>query len=109
MRITTNLPPEIHSIKYVKNSHWIELEDNDGRVHRVHDNGMVRYECKNKDCGFAMMTWQNRGSLLCPACQTARLEPVWQRLQVCFVPQKETDFHMPQNTKHLDPVDPEKS
>ncbi len=98
LKITTHLPNEIHSITYVKNSHWIELEDHDGVKHKMHDNGMVRYECSDPDCGFACLTFTSHGEILCPLC-SGPLVPVWHRMQVCFVPEKESAFAMPQTRK----------
>lgn len=95
MKIATNLPNSIHGITYVKNSHWIELEDTNGTRHRMHDNSLVRYEC-GSSCGFFMLAPSHVGNFTCPACKAGPMRHQWQRMQVCFVPERETDFYMPQ-------------
>ena len=93
MKICTNLPHEIHSLTYVKNHHWIELEDTKGRKTKLHDNGLLRYECPG--CKFFCFTPHNNGTLLCPVCKGTDMVQQWQRIQVCFVPENESDFKMP--------------
>ena len=92
MKIQTKLPDGVQSIKYVKNHHWIELEDCEGNKTKLNDNGMIRYECPG--CQFYCYTDCNRGILLCPVCRTVNLTKQWQLLQVCFVPEKESNFNM---------------
>lgn len=100
MRISTNLPAAIHSLMYVKNSHWIELEDHDGRRTRLFDNALMRYTCRA--CAFLCLCPSNAGPLRCPLCGQT-LDQEWQRVQVCFVPEDESDFHMPQAAEEKEP------
>lgn len=95
MKIQTNLPESVHSLQYVKNHHWIELEDTQGRKIRLHDNGLVRYECPG--CKFFCLTASNSGKLGCPVCRTVMVQQ-WQRMQVCFVPEQESDFQIADRT-----------
>ena len=48
MKIHTNLPENIRGIKYYKNSHYIELEDVEGRIHKVVATDLLRGRCKDR-------------------------------------------------------------
>lgn len=99
MRVRTNLPDSVHSFTYVKNSHWIELEDTQGTKHKLLDNALLRFDCT--ECDFFFLTAHNPGNLHCPVCKAA-MSQKWQRMQVCFIPEQETTFHMPQTMEDED-------
>ena len=93
MVIDTNLPEEVTSFTYVKNHHWIGLGDKEGRTTKLNDNGLMRYECPT--CKNFFLTPCNFGDLYCPVCKVVKMSKSWHRMQVCFVPEKESDFQMP--------------
>ena len=89
MKITTNLPKSVHSFKYVKNSHYIELEDDSGKKTKLLASSLIRGECQ--DCFYEFYSPSNQGKLSCPSCN-GTVEWVWGKVQLCFVPEKESDF-----------------
>lgn len=99
MKIATHLPDEIHSFTYVKNSHWIELEDDNGHKSKLLDNALMRYSCPG--CQFMCLTPSNSGPIDCPVCRSS-MRQEWNRVQTCFVPEAETFFHMPQREEAED-------
>ena len=91
MKLTTNFPPEVHAITYVKNSHFLELEDDDGNRTKLDASGVVRYVCEK--CGFIFLAFENHGNLSCPDCgELGASKPTWMVPQISFVPEKETPF-----------------
>lgn len=91
MKIRFDLPKDIHGVRYVVNSHFMEIEDKDGHVARLLPTGLVKYRCE--DCGEEFMMTSNHGDLTCPICGArGQAKPCWGRVQLSFVPENESDF-----------------
>lgn len=48
---------------------------------------------------FYCFTPHSHGDIACPLCKTTIMKQRWERLQVCFVPETESTFSMPQKPK----------
>jgi len=99
MIVNANLPEEIYSITYVKNSHFIEIGDKNKKMIKLLPKAMVLYRC-NK-CEFEMYTASSYGTLLCPICRD-EMEHHWGQEQTCFVPEKDygkTEFYVKDDKK----------
>lgn len=91
MKLQTNLPPRVHALAYVKNSHFLEIEDDDGNRTKVSATGIVKYECTG--CKFKFFVLTNHGEISCPLCrQNGAAKPQWMTPQLSFVPEKQSDF-----------------
>lgn len=91
MKIQTKLPKQVHAMCYVKNSHFIELEDDDGNKTKVNATGVVRYDCTA--CKYTFLAFENNGEISCPLCQAkGAAKPKWYVPQLSFVPEKKSDF-----------------
>jgi DNA-directed RNA polymerase subunit RPC12/RpoP len=91
MRLTTDLPCEVHSLTYVKNSHFIKLEDDDGNSTKLDASSVVKYTCEK--CGFLFLTFENHGDITCPSCaEQGAAKPVWYVPQLSFVPEQASNF-----------------
>ena len=91
MKLITNFPSEVHAVTYVKNSHYLELEDDDGHCTKLDASGVVKYTCEK--CGFLFLTFENHGDITCPSCaEQGAAKPVWYVPQLSFVPERECEF-----------------
>jgi len=91
MKIRTNLPSRVHGITYVKNTHYIDLEDDSGHHARIDATGIVKYKCDK--CKFVFWTTSNHGTMACPMCHDQDcVKPAWYKPQLSFIPEKPSDF-----------------
>lgn len=91
MKFRTSLPREVHAVTYVKNSHYIELEDDDGNRTKLDASGVVKYECSG--CKFMFLAFENHGDIKCPLCGVnGAAKPQWYVPQLSFVPEKPSTF-----------------
>lgn len=91
MKIKTKLPKQVHALSYVKNSHFIELEDDDGNKTKVNATGVVRYDCIA--CKYTFLAFENNGEISCPVCRAiGAAKPKWYVPQLSFVPEKPSTF-----------------
>jgi len=91
MKLTTNFPEQVRAVTYVKNHHYLELEDNDGNRVKLDASGVVKYECKK--CGFIFLAFENHGDLACPDCgEIGMAKPTWLVPQLSFVPERPCKF-----------------
>ena len=98
MRVETNLPDEVHTFTYVKNSHYIKLTDRDGRSLKLIPASLRQGKCKNCPAVFYMES--NFGDDIgCPSCGAKEIEWSWGGVQLCFVPEAESDFQPPPQKK----------
>ncbi len=92
MKLTTDLPEEIKSFSYVKNHHYIELEDNSGHKHKVMATGLRKGICQR--CSFIFYSEINPGDIRCPVCVSLSVEWTWGNLQLCFIPETPSMFDL---------------
>ena len=92
MKLSANLPDEISSLTYTKNHHYIELKDVNGKKTKLIPNDLIKCECKG--CKFVFYSESNHGITKCPICG-GKIVTAWGKVQLCFVPEKETDFLAP--------------
>jgi len=92
MKLAADLPQHVHLMKYVKNHHYIELEDKEGNKHKVNATGLLKGECQA--CHYVFYSDTNRGDIVCPACQSPGVVWHWGRLQLCFIPEEPSDFKL---------------
>jgi DNA-directed RNA polymerase subunit RPC12/RpoP len=90
MKIRANLPDDIHGFRYVTNSHFVEVEDENGNTAHLLPTGIVKYKCEGCDTEFFMGS--NHGVVKCPVCGLQKAKPCWGKVQLSFVPEKESDF-----------------
>ena len=91
MNITANLPDKIKRFSYQKNSHYIELEDNDGNIYKGIAKYLLRSSCKS--CPYEFFSETNLGQNTCPSCGEEMIK-TWGKLQLCFLPEKESNFKL---------------
>ena len=91
-KIRTHLPEDIHGVRYVKNTHFLEIEDDKERVWRGGATGVVKYVCKV--CKGFLYSPSNYGRIPCnlPGCGQSMMDPQWHKPQLSFVPEEVSDF-----------------
>ena len=90
MKLAADLPHHVHTMKYVKNHHYIELEDKAGNKHKVLATGLLKGECQA--CHYVFYSDTNRGDIRCPACYVTKVVWTLGKLQLCFIPEIESGF-----------------
>ncbi len=103
MKISINLPDEVKGVTYVKNHHWVELEDIHGNKTKLTASALLMGHCKA--CKEVNIALAKMGNMQCTYCGSG-VDWLWTRPQLAFIPQKESDFIAPPQA--LDP-DPDKS
>lgn len=89
MKIETSLPDEINAFQYVKNSHYIKMQDNEKREIKLCAKQVMRGECPK--CRYSYYTEMPPQDEHCPRCLTA-MTWAWGRAQISFIPEDESDF-----------------
>lgn len=89
MKISADLPSFAHSFRYVKNHHWIEIEDKDGNKTKLNATGILVGACA--DCKERCVALTNQGNMTCTHCGGS-VAWAWSRPQLAFVPEKESTF-----------------
>lgn len=84
--------PQLKSVLYVRNHHFIELTDEQGNTIRLIAKSMIRGLCKT--CGQTIYAETRSGAMTCPHCFGA-VGWVWGKAQISFVPEDESSFSMP--------------
>lgn len=92
MKIQTHLPDDIHAFRYVKNSHYIELEDSNKNVIKLVAKSMVKGVCTK--CNETIWAETRSGLMRCPHC-VSNVKWVWGKAQLVFVPEEESEFTSP--------------
>jgi hypothetical protein len=90
MIVRTSLPSSIRSFKYVKNHHYIELEDEHGNKIRLIAMSLLKGTCTH--CNNDVYVKTRIGAMTCPHCLVASVNWVWGDAQLSFVPEKESAF-----------------
>ena len=88
--IKTNLPDTIKGIKYILNTHFIELTDCGGNTTKLLAKGLLRGECV--DCEQVFYVESKIGDLVCPHCKCNNVRWAWGTTQISFVPEQESKF-----------------
>lgn len=89
-QLSWDLPLAVHGVEYMRNSHFIELTDAQGRRTRVVASGVLLFVCEDCDTQFFLMS--NLGPMHCPRCKSPRTKSQWVVPQTAFVPERESDF-----------------
>lgn len=102
VRLTASLPGWVRGFRYVRNHHFIELEDKHGNKVKLHALSLIRGVCLS--CGGEVFVKARLGAMTCPHCVIGAVEWVWGEAQLSFVPEAEASFI----TEDLAPKDPTK-
>ncbi len=87
--VTAKVPTSVRSFKWVRNHHYVEVEDEDGNKTKLHAGGMLRGVCTK--CAEINYAATNQGAMVCTHC----LAPVkwqWTKPQIAFIPEHEAQF-----------------
>jgi hypothetical protein len=87
--VTTKLPANVRSFMWVRNHHYVQLEDEEGNTVKLHAGGLLRGVCTQ--CNEVNFASSNQGAMVCTHC----LSPVqwqWTKPQIAFVPEHEAKF-----------------
>jgi hypothetical protein len=86
---TAALPPGIKAVRYVKNHHFIELEDDKGNKTKLNASALLVGSCTS--CKETCFAASNQGSMTCTHCGGA-VKWAWSRPQLSFIPEHESEF-----------------
>ena len=70
--------------------HWIELEDDEGKTHRLLATNLIKGVCES--CGQATFVTTRLGAMACPHCVTGTVRWVWGEARMAFVPEPSSRF-----------------
>ena len=87
--LKTSLPECVVGVTYAENNHHITLINRLGEEVKLDATGLVKYACGK--CSNVFYAASNHGSMKCPLCG-GPMTTEWGKLQICFVPEKETEF-----------------
>jgi DNA-directed RNA polymerase subunit RPC12/RpoP len=91
MKIRAELPPAVHGLRYVTNSHFLELEDDKGHTTRMLPRSFCKYVCSK--CQVVFFMTSNFGAVRCPCCGDAStVKSAWGSFQIGFMPEEESEF-----------------
>ena len=89
--ITTDIPGEVKSFHYVRNHHYLKLQDREGNEALLLEYGVIMYSCEA--CGFRWWSEENRAAV-CPCCCCEEIKQQWVSPQVALLPEKESGFQL---------------
>ena len=92
MDLEAKLPHDVHSMEYVKNSHYLKLTDDDGNSTKLDARHIIQFTCK--ECKNVFWMGTNQVSC-CPSCKGTKIDKDWVDLQLSFIPERETRFKSP--------------
>lgn len=87
--VKTFMPPSVRAVKWVRNHHFIELEDEHGNATKLLAGGVLLGECAA--CQAACIALQNNGKMRCTHCGGA-VKWQWAKPQLAFIPEHESQF-----------------
>ncbi len=88
--VKASLPSTVRRFTWVRNHHYVEMEDESGHTVKLHAGGVLRGECTK--CHSVIFATTHQGAMICPHC----LSPVkwqWSKIQLAFLPEEESKFH----------------
>jgi hypothetical protein len=90
VRIRAQLPRGWRVVNYVTNHHYIELEDDQGNVHRLLATALIRGVCAS--CGLSVYVETRMGAMACPHCVTGTVTWLWGDAKLAFTPELNSRF-----------------
>ncbi len=96
MKIETHLPSDVRSISYVKNHHYIKIEDSAGNTTQLNASAILIGDCES--CQEKCLAFNRIGNMRCTHCG-GYVKWAWSRPQLSFIPEKESDFNVAMNFK----------
>jgi hypothetical protein len=84
-----HLPPTVRAFTWVRNHHFIELEDEHGNKSKMLAGGILAGECI--ECKAAVLALQHSGAMRCTHCSGA-VKWQWSKPQLAFIPEHESEF-----------------
>ena len=88
-RISTHLPATVRSFTWVRNHHYVELEDVDGERTRLDATTILLGDCTV--CKERVVALTNNGEMTCTHCRGA-VKWRYARPQVAFIAEHESRF-----------------
>lgn len=89
VKLTVVLPPSVKGVTYVKNHHYIELEDTAGNKIKLNASGILVGKCD--ECKTTVFALHNSGLMACTHCSGA-VKWAWAKPQLAFVAEHESEF-----------------
>lgn len=89
VKLTAVLPPNVKGLRYVKNHHFIELEDSKGNKIKLNASGILVGLCA--DCNTTVFALHNAGLMACTHC-SGRVKWAWSKPQLSFIAEHESEF-----------------
>jgi len=100
VKIVTSLPASVKGFHFVKNHHFVELEDSEGNKIKLNAAEILVGTCTG--CTQQCVALVNSGAMMCTHCG-GNVKWAWSRPQLAFIPEHESQF-MGWAT-HLNPKD----
>jgi hypothetical protein len=89
-KVTASVHPDVKRFAWVRNHHFIELEDKDGRHIVLNASGVLVGRCE--DCSAKVIAFSHLGHMLCTHCGGGKVAWAWTKPQIAFIPEQANDF-----------------
>lgn len=89
MNISANLPNSVHGMRFVKNHHFVELQDVDGNKIVLDATTILLGDCTA--CAQRVAAFTNMGAMACTHCGEA-VKWRYVKPQLAFVAENESQF-----------------
>ncbi len=87
--VSASLPSTVRSFTWVRNHHYVQLEDEKGNTIKLHAGGVLRGECT--ECKAISFCTRHEGAMVCPHC-LGKMSWEWSKIQLAFLPEHEAQF-----------------
>lgn len=92
MKVTADLPHEWKGFNYVKNHHFIQIEDQHGHSTKLNATGVLVGTCQEAGCGQENLALHMMDEMACTYCRSKNVKWKWHRPQLAFIPEQESEF-----------------
>jgi hypothetical protein len=89
MKVITCLPAKIKAFSYVKNHHYVALEDVHGNKTKLNATGILVGDCV--ECKEKCLALSHQGNMNCTHCGGV-VKWAWHKPQLAFIPENESMF-----------------
>lgn len=87
--VRASLPKGIRSFTWVRNHHYVELEDANGNRVKLNADAVLIGECEA--CKERCIALSNTGAMMCTHCGGC-VRWAWSKPQLAFIPEQESKF-----------------
>ncbi len=88
-RVTASLPECVRSFAWIRNHHYVVLEDQEGNTTKLDATALLLGTCV--ECEEKVVALTNSGAMMCTHCGGC-VKWAWSKPQLAFIPEHESKF-----------------